>query len=72
MKRLKKIAWLCYIVIPALLAYFCVVFELAQGEKTEEIPFGIMAGLAVDLVIFALSKLVKKLMHKNEICQRRS
>lgn len=60
MKWVQKFSWLIYIIIPAALVCINVALELAQGEKTEEIAFGIEMGLAIDLIILLLRKLICK------------
>lgn len=58
-KIITILKYLLFIIIP----FFCVIinvaFETAQGEKTEEIGFGIMVGIVLDL-IYAIVLLVMK------------
>ena len=43
--------WLLgFLVIPALSVFFCRVLRLAQGERAEEIVFGVFTGLILDLL----------------------
>ena len=50
--RFLKYAML--IIIPALSVAVCVLFRVAQGEKTEEILFGVLVGFAVDIVYLVI------------------
>lgn len=46
----KILKYLLFIIIPVISILFCLVFELAQGEKIEEIIFGIISGFVLDLI----------------------
>ena len=52
MKR-KIVNFLKYsvlLLIPIISVLLCMAFRLAQGEKNEEIVFGVMVGIAIDLI----------------------
>lgn len=52
MKR-KIVNFLKYsvlLLIPIISVLLCRAFRLAQGEKNEEIVFGVMVGIAIDLI----------------------
>lgn len=52
MKR-KIVNFLKYsvlLLIPIISVLLCMTFRLAQGEKNEEIVFGVMVGIAIDLI----------------------
>ncbi len=40
---------LLFLIIPALAVLLCIVFRTAQGEKTEEVLFGILLGILLDI-----------------------
>lgn len=48
---MKKYFNVIYILIPFLSVLICRLLKLAQGEKNEEIVFGIMAGIILDLIL---------------------
>ena len=69
MKWIRKCSWLIYIIIPAALPPIFVALRLAQGEKTEEIAAGIELGLAIDLVLYLVCRLIgmiKSRMRRND------
>ena len=41
---------LSFIIIPVLSVFLCMLFRIAQGEKNEEIVFGIMLGIVLDFI----------------------
>ena len=47
---MKIIKYLMFVIIPSLSVFICRVFKVAQGEKVEEIVFGIMVGIVLDLI----------------------
>lgn len=49
-KIMNLLKYLMFILIPVLSVSICVLFRLAQGEKTEEIAFGIMVGILLDII----------------------
>ena len=59
MKLIAAIKYLMLLIIPTLSVLVCVGLRLAQGEQNEEIVFGLMAGLALDLV-YALALAICK------------
>ena len=61
MRVMKKLGFLLYIVIPALSVHLSLVFETAQGEDVEEIVSGIIIGLAIDLLFYAIYRIVKRI-----------
>ena len=56
----KYIKYLTYIVIPIISVCMCRILKLAQGEKNEEIIFGIMLGIFLDMVFYIIDKLKRK------------
>ena len=42
--------YLLFVVIPVFSVLLCMVFRIAQGERTEEIVFGIMLGIVLDFI----------------------
>lgn len=48
---MKKYFNVIYILIPFLSVIICRLLKLAQGEKNEEIVFGIMTGIILDLIL---------------------
>ncbi|MCO8193742.1 hypothetical protein [Anaerofustis sp. NSJ-163] len=48
---MKKYFNIIYILIPFLSVLICRILKLAQGEKNEEIVFGIMAGIILNLIL---------------------
>lgn len=53
----NTVKYLLFIIIPILSVFFCMLFEIAQGEKNEEIVFGVMLGIVLDF-IYAISLLI--------------
>jgi len=45
-KNVLKYLW--FIIIPILSVLICMALKIAQGEKTEEIVFGVMLGIVLD------------------------
>lgn len=48
---------LIYVVIPIITVSLWRLLKVAQGEKNEEIVFGIMLGILLDIIIFIIQKL---------------
>ena len=46
-----------YIVIPIITVFLCRLLKVAQGEKNEEIVFGIMLGILLDIIFFIIQKI---------------
>lgn len=62
---MKIIKYLMFVIIPSLSVFICLVFKVAQGEKVEEIVFGIMVGIVLDLIYLIILLLRKrKTSHK--------
>ena len=53
MSKIRKFKVLFYITIPIIMVLACRVLEAAQGEQNEEIVFGIIIGIFMD-VVFAI------------------
>ena len=56
----KVIRYLMFFIIPLVSVLVCVLFRLAQGEKTEEVAFGIMLGFVLDLIYLIALRIIKK------------
>lgn len=56
----KVIRYLMFLIIPLVSVLVCVLFRLAQGEKTEEVVFGIMLGVVLDLIYLIALLIIKK------------
>lgn len=56
----KVIRYLMFLIIPLVSVLVCVLFRLAQGEKTEEVVFGIMLGAVLDLIYLVALLIIKK------------
>lgn len=56
--------YLLFFIIPILSVFMCIVFRIAQGEKTEEIIFGVMLGIVLDFVYFIALLLIKRKHNK--------
>ena len=50
LKIINVLKCLMFLIIPFLSVFICVIFRLAQGEKNEEIVFGVMVGVVLDLI----------------------
>ena len=62
---MKIIKYLMFVIIPSLSVLICLIFKFAQGEKVEEIVFGIMLGIVLDLIYLIILLLRKrKTSHK--------
>ncbi len=53
----KCLKYLFYIVIPIIAVFLCRILKVAQGEKNEEIIFGIMLGIFLDIIFYIIDKL---------------
>ena len=53
----KYLKYLFYIVIPIIAVFLCRILKVAQGEKNEEIIFGIMLGIFLDIIFHIIDKL---------------
>ena len=47
---IKTLKYLMFIIIPSFSIFLCIAFKIAQGEKNEEIVFGIMLGILLDFI----------------------
>ena len=56
----KAIIHLMFLIIPVVSVLICVLLRLAQGEKTEEVVFGIMLGLVFDFIYLIVLLIFKK------------
>ena len=56
----KVIRYLMFLIIPLVSVLICILFRLAQGEKTEEVVFGIMLGVVLDLIYLIALLIIKK------------
>lgn len=56
----KAIRHLMFLIIPVVSVLICVLLRLAQGEKTEEVVFGIMLGLVFDFIYLIVLLIFKK------------
>ena len=56
----KAIRHLMFLIITVVSVLICVLLRLAQGEKTEEVVFGIMLGLAFDFIYLIVLLIFKK------------
>ncbi len=56
----KAIRHLMFLIIPVVSVFICVLLRLAQGEKTEEVVFGIMLGLVFDFIYLIVLLIFKK------------
>lgn len=64
MKKIQKYSITIYIVIPIISVCLCRLLRIAQGEKNEEIVFGIMLGLALDLILCVVLWIFSKMKNK--------
>ena len=55
--RNKYLKQLIYIVIPIITVFLCRLLKVAQGEKNEELVFGIMIGILFDIIFLTIQKL---------------
>ena len=60
LKIFNILKYLMFLIIPFLSVFICVVFRLAQGEKNEEIAFGVMVGVVLDLIYSIILLLMDK------------
>lgn len=61
---MKIIKYLMFIIFPVLSVFICVMLRLAQGEKVEEIVFGIMLGFVLDIIYLVILLINKKVNSK--------
>lgn len=64
-KKMQKCSSMIYILIPVFSVIFFRLFEVAQGEKNEEIIFGIMCGFIIDLICYIIRYVIKKQGNSN-------
>lgn len=70
-KILKILEYLLFIIIPTFSVFLCRAFRVAQGEKNEEIVFGVMVGIAIDLIYSIILLLInKKFSHTQTVRNR--
>lgn len=58
--RFARSLIIIYLAIPLTTVLLCRVFKIAQGEKNEEIVFGIMLGIFLDFICSIFFTLVAK------------
>ena len=66
LKIINIFKYLLFIIIPFLSVVLCVVFRIAQGEKTEEIVFGVMLGIVLDFIYSIVLLLADRKYNKTE------
>ena len=64
MKIMYDLSYLLLIIIPIISVSVCLVFELAQEERTEELIFGLICGLFIDIIYLIGYKLYRKLRER--------
>lgn len=64
---MKNLKYLLLIIIPSVSVLICLIFELAQGERIEEIIFGIISGIVLDLIYLIVLLLMNKKSVHNKI-----
>ena len=47
---IKILKYLMFIIIPSFSVFLCIAFKIAQGERNEEIIFGVILGFLLDFV----------------------
>lgn len=57
---IKILKYLMYFVIIILSVVLCMTFEIAQGERNEEIVFGVMLGIVLDFVYSIILLFINK------------
>ena len=57
---IKVIKYFMFVIIPSLSVLICLMFKFAQGEKVEEIVFGLMFGLVLDLIYLIILMITKR------------
>ena len=55
--RNKYLKQLIYVLIPIITVFLCRLLKVAQGEKNEELVFGIMMGILFDIIFLTIQKL---------------
>ena len=58
---MKKWRIIFYIAIPIIAVLICRFFKVAQGEKNEEVIFGIMIGILIDLIAAIILSMVDRI-----------
>ena len=66
LKIINIFKYLLFIIIPFSSAILCVAFRIAQGEKTEEIVFGVMLGIVLDFIYSIVLLLADRKYNKTE------
>lgn len=66
LKMINILKYLLFIIIPFFSVILCMAFRVAQGEKTEEIVFGIMVGILLDLIYAIVLLFANRKSNKTE------
>lgn len=66
MKVRNILKYLLLIIIPIISVVLCMVFRLAQGERIEELVFGVMLGILLDFIYSIVLLFVSRISNKAE------
>ena len=66
MKVRNILKYLLLMIIPIISVVLCMVFRLAQGERIEEIVFGVMLGILLDFIYSIVLLFVSRISNKAE------
>ena len=66
MKVRNILKYLLLIIIPIISVVLCIVFRLAQGERIEELVFGVMLGILLDFIYSIVLLFVSRISNKAE------
>lgn len=66
LKIINVLKYLLFIIIPCFSVILCMAFRIAQGEKTEEIVFGIMLGIVLDFMYSIVLLFMNRKSNKTE------
>ena len=58
---MKILKYLMFIILPALSVLFCLLFRVAQGERIEEIVFGLFLGIVFDFIYLIILLIIKRI-----------
>jgi len=66
LKIINSLKYLLFIIVPIFSVILCMAFKIAQGEKTEEIVFGVMLGIVLDFIYAILLMFINRKSNKTE------
>ncbi len=57
---MKFIKYLMFVIIPLFSVFICLCFRIAQGEKIEEVVFGLILGVVLDIIYLLILLIIRR------------